>query len=98
MPRTCGCGSGAASLLAYAYVLGITNVDPVGANLMFERFLNEDRVDPPDLDVDFAWDERDGVLQWMFDTFGRDQWPWSRTTTPSSHGAPSARSPNSTWI
>lgn len=68
--RTCGRGSGAASLLAY--VLGITNVDPVGANLMFERFLNEDRVDPPDLDVDFAWDERDGVLQWVFDTFGRD--------------------------
>ncbi|MBS0175519.1 MAG: DNA polymerase III subunit alpha [Nitrospira sp.] len=68
--RTCGRGSGAASLLAY--VLGITNVDPVGAHLMFERFLNEDRQDPPDLDVDFAWDERDGVLRWVFDTFGRD--------------------------
>ncbi len=68
--RTCGRGSGAASLLSY--LLGITNVDPVGANLMFERFLNEDREDPPDLDVDFAWDERDEVLQWVFNTFGRD--------------------------
>ncbi|WLT32754.1 hypothetical protein [Geothrix sp. PMB-07] len=68
--RTCGRGSGAASLLSY--LLGITNVDPVGANLMFERFLNEDREDPPDLDVDFAWDERDDVLKWVFDTFGRD--------------------------
>jgi DNA-directed DNA polymerase III PolC len=69
--RTCGRGSGAASLLSY--LLGITNVDPVGANLMFERFLNEEREDPPDLDVDFAWDERDGVLRWVFDTFGRDR-------------------------
>ena len=69
--RTCGRGSGAASLLSY--LLGITNVDPVGANLMFERFLNEDREDPPDLDVDFAWDERDGVLKWVFETFGRDR-------------------------
>ena len=68
--RTCGRGSGAASLLSY--LLGITNVDPVGANLMFERFLNEDREDPPDLDVDFAWDERDDVLKWVFETFGRD--------------------------
>lgn len=68
--RTCGRGSGAASLVSY--LLGITNVDPVGANLMFERFLNEDREDPPDLDVDFAWDERDDVLAWVFETFGRD--------------------------
>ncbi len=68
--RTCGRGSGAASLVSY--LLGITNVDPVGANLMFERFLNEDREDPPDLDVDFAWDERDDVLKWVFESFGRE--------------------------
>jgi DNA-directed DNA polymerase III PolC len=68
--RTCGRGSGAASLVSY--LLGITNVDPVGANLMFGRFLNEDREDPPDLDVDFAWDERDDVLKWVFETFGRE--------------------------
>ena len=60
-PRTCGRGSGAASLVAYC--LGITNVCPVKHNLYFERFLNPGRKDPPDIDVDFAWDERDRVLQ-----------------------------------
>ncbi len=59
-PRTCGRGSGAASLVAYC--LGITNVCPIRYNLYFERFLNPGRSDPPDIDVDFAWDERDAVL------------------------------------
>lgn len=67
-PRTCGRGSGAASIVAYA--LGITNVDPVRYNLMFERFLNPDRKDPPDIDVDFAWDERDEILDYVFRTYG----------------------------
>jgi len=64
-PRTCGRGSGAASLVAYC--LGITNVCPLKHNLYFERFLNPGRTDPPDIDVDFAWDERDGVLQTVLD-------------------------------
>ncbi len=59
-PRICGRGSGAASLVAYC--LDITNVCPVKHNLYFERFLNPGRQDPPDIDVDFAWDERDAVL------------------------------------
>ncbi|MBW2131133.1 MAG: DNA polymerase III subunit alpha [Deltaproteobacteria bacterium] len=59
-PRICGRGSGAASLVAYC--LGITNVCPVAHNLYFERFLNPGRKDPPDIDVDFAWDERDAVI------------------------------------
>ncbi|MFO8165806.1 MAG: hypothetical protein R6T98_14900, partial [Desulfatiglandales bacterium] len=59
-PRTCGRGSGAASLVAYC--LGITNVCPLKHNLYFERFLNPGRRDPPDIDVDFAWDERDAVI------------------------------------
>ena len=59
-PRTCGRGSGAASLVAYC--LDITNVCPLKHNLYFERFLNPGRKDPPDIDVDFAWDERDAVL------------------------------------
>jgi DNA polymerase-3 subunit alpha/error-prone DNA polymerase len=58
-PRTCGRGSGAAS--AVAYCLGITNVCPIKHNLYFGRFLNPGRKDPPDIDVDFAWDERDDV-------------------------------------
>jgi len=62
-PRICGRGSGAASLVAYS--LGITNVCPLKYNLYFERFLNPGRDDPPDIDVDFAWDERDEVLAWV---------------------------------
>ena len=58
-PRTCGRGSGAASIVAY--LLGITHVDPVRHNLFFERFLSPERKDPPDIDVDFAWDERDQI-------------------------------------
>ncbi|MGE5176141.1 MAG: DNA polymerase III subunit alpha [Hyphomicrobiales bacterium] len=58
-PRLCGRGSGAASIVAY--LLGITNVDPVRHNLFFERFLSPERRDPPDIDVDFAWDERDRI-------------------------------------
>lgn len=61
MRRICGRGSGAASLVAYS--LMITNVCPVKYNLYFERFLNPERKDPPDIDIDFSWDERDEVLQ-----------------------------------
>ncbi len=70
-PRTCGRGSGAASLVNYC--LGVTNVDPLKYNLMFERFLNAARTDPPDIDVDFAWDERDGVIRHVLATHGADR-------------------------
>ncbi len=66
--RTCGRGSGAASLVSYA--LGITNVCPLKHNLYFERFLNPGRTDPPDIDVDFAWDERDAVLDNVLQRYG----------------------------
>ncbi len=67
----CGRGSGAASLVAYA--LGLTNVDPVGTGLLFERFLTPQRTDPPDMDLDFAWDERDRVIAKAFERYGRDR-------------------------
>jgi len=67
-PRTCGRGSAAASIVSYC--LGITNVDPIRYNLFFERFLNYARADPPDIDVDFAWDERDRVLDYVFEKYG----------------------------
>jgi error-prone DNA polymerase len=67
-PRTCGRGSAAASLVAYC--LGITHVDPIRHNLFFERFLNEGRLDPPDIDIDFPWDERDAVLDFAFARYG----------------------------
>ncbi|MEJ2135326.1 MAG: DNA polymerase III subunit alpha [Desulfofustis sp.] len=66
--RICGRGSGAASLVAYC--LNITNVCPIRYNLYFERFLNPGRSDPPDIDVDFAWDERDQVLAEVLGFFG----------------------------
>jgi DNA polymerase-3 subunit alpha/error-prone DNA polymerase len=76
-PRTCGRGSGAASLVAYC--LGITNVCPVKHNLYFGRFLNPGRKDPPDIDVDFAWDERDALIQSVLDEYGE------RAAMVSSH-------------
>ncbi len=66
--RTCGRGSGAASLVAYC--LAITNVCPIRHNLYFERFLNPGRTDAPDIDIDFAWDERDQVLHSVFQKYG----------------------------
>ncbi len=66
--RTCGRGSAAASLVSYC--LGITHVEPITHNLFFERFLNEGRTDPPDIDIDFPWDERDGVFDYVFQKYG----------------------------
>ena len=60
-PIHCGRGSGAASLVSY--LLGITHVDPIRHNLLFGRFLNPERKDLPDIDVDFPWDERDRLFE-----------------------------------
>ncbi|HUX39458.1 MAG TPA: DNA polymerase III subunit alpha [Rectinemataceae bacterium] len=66
--RTCGRGSAAASIVSYC--LGITDVDPIRHSLYFERFLNPGRKDPPDIDVDFAWDERDELLAKVIAQYG----------------------------
>ena len=66
-PRTCGRGSAAASIVSY--LLAITHVDPLRYNLFFERFLNRGRRDPPDIDVDFPWDERDRMLRYVFEKY-----------------------------
>jgi error-prone DNA polymerase len=70
-PLTCGRGSAAASIVAYC--LGITHVDPIRHNLFFERFLNLGRHDPPDIDLDFPWDERDRVLDRVFARYGTER-------------------------
>ena len=70
-PRTCGRGSVAASIVSYC--LNITHVDPMKHNLFFERFLNPGRKDPPDIDIDFPWDERDHILKWIFAQYGERQ-------------------------
>ena len=69
--RTCGRGSGASSIVCY--LLALTNVDPVRYNLLFERFLAPERIDPPDIDIDFPWDERDAVLQEAIARYGTDR-------------------------
>jgi DNA polymerase-3 subunit alpha len=66
-----GRGSGAGSLVAYA--LGITDLDPIPYDLLFERFLNPERVSLPDFDVDFCMDNRDRVIEYVMDRYGRDR-------------------------
>ncbi len=68
-PTHCGRGSVANSVVSYC--LGITHVDPIRCGLIFERFLNLDRRDPPDIDLDFPWDERDHVLAYVFKHYPR---------------------------
>jgi DNA polymerase-3 subunit alpha len=65
-----GRGSGAGSLVAYA--LGITDVDPISYDLLFERFLNPERVSMPDFDIDFCMDNRDRVIAYVAERYGRD--------------------------
>ncbi|MGB8817900.1 MAG: DNA polymerase III subunit alpha [Rhizobiaceae bacterium] len=66
-----GRGSGAGSLVAYA--LTITDVDPLRFSLLFERFLNPDRVSMPDFDIDFCQERRDEVIRYVQERYGRDQ-------------------------
>ncbi|EKF17887.1 DNA polymerase III subunit alpha [Nitratireductor pacificus] len=66
-----GRGSGAGSLVAYA--LTITDVDPLRFSLLFERFLNPDRVSMPDFDIDFCQDRREEVIRYVQGKYGRDQ-------------------------
>ncbi|MBN1915633.1 DNA polymerase III subunit alpha [Candidatus Dojkabacteria bacterium] len=65
-----GRGSGAGSMVSYS--LGITNLDPLEWNLIFERFLNPERPSPPDFDIDFQDDRRDELFEYMMETYGRE--------------------------
>ncbi|MEJ2185365.1 MAG: DNA polymerase III subunit alpha, partial [Gemmatimonadota bacterium] len=65
-----GRGSAAGSLVAY--VLGITDVDPLKFDLLFERFLNPDRVSMPDIDIDFCYERRGQVIEYVREKYGRD--------------------------
>lgn len=66
-------GRGAAANSAVCYCLGITAVDPVRMNLLFERFLSAERGEPPDIDVDFEHERREEVLQHVYEKYGRDR-------------------------
>lgn len=68
---TIGRGSAANSLVAYC--LELTQVDPVKHNLYFERFLNKARSNPPDVDIDFSWKERDEIVRYVFEKYGYER-------------------------
>ncbi len=68
-----GPGRGSAAGSAVAYCIGITNVDPIAYDLLFERFLNPDRVSLPDIDIDFDDRGRDKVIQYVIDKYGASQ-------------------------
>ena len=68
-----GPGRGSAAGSAVAYCLGITNIDPIKYDLLFERFLNPDRISLPDIDVDFDDEGRQKVLEWVTEKYGQDK-------------------------
>jgi error-prone DNA polymerase len=69
-----GQGRGSAADSIVAYVLGITRVDPIAHNLLFERFLHEEMTSTPDIDIDFSTEHREQVIQYVYDKYG-----WERT-------------------
>ncbi|MBL8250228.1 MAG: DNA polymerase III subunit alpha, partial [Candidatus Competibacter sp.] len=79
-----GRGSGAGSLVAYA--LGITDLDPLAYDLLFERFLNPERVSMPDFDIDFCMEGRDRVIDYVAQRYGRD-----RVSQIATHGTMAAK-------
>ncbi|MFI5241628.1 MAG: DNA polymerase III subunit alpha [Gemmatimonadales bacterium] len=65
-------GRGSAANSAVCFCLGITAVDPIKLNLLFERFLSDDRREAPDIDIDFAHRDREQVLQYVYERYGRE--------------------------
>ncbi|MBU6164807.1 MAG: error-prone DNA polymerase [Alphaproteobacteria bacterium] len=66
-------GRGSAANSAVCFVLGITAVDPSVHNLLFSRFISEERKEPPDIDVDFEHERREEVMQWIYERYGRER-------------------------
>ena len=84
-------GRGSAANSMICYVLGITSIDPVKHNLLFERFLSDDRDEPPDIDVDFEHERREEVIQWIYETYGHDPCRAHRRGQPLPHPRSGAR-------
>ena len=80
-----GRGSGANSIVAYC--LFITDVEPLELDLYFERFINPKRSSPPDFDIDFSWDERDDVTDYIFKRYGREHTALLATYSTFQHAA-----------
>lgn len=68
-----GPGRGSAAGSVVAYTLAITDIDPIKYNLLFERFLNPERVSMPDIDIDFCYERRPEVIKYVMDKYGRDR-------------------------
>ncbi|MBL8666003.1 MAG: error-prone DNA polymerase [Rhodospirillales bacterium] len=66
-------GRGSAANSAVCFVLGITAIDPERHDLLFERFVSQERKEPPDIDVDFEHERREDVIQWVYRTYGQDR-------------------------
>lgn len=68
-----GPGRGSAAGSIVSYLLGITDIDPIAYNLLFERFLNPERVSMPDIDIDFCYERRDEVIEYVTSKYGKDR-------------------------
>jgi DNA-directed DNA polymerase III (polc) len=68
-----GPGRGSAAGSIVSYVLGITNINPITYNLLFERFLNPERISMPDIDIDFCYERRQEVIDYVVDKYGKDR-------------------------
>jgi error-prone DNA polymerase len=64
-------GRGSAANSCVCYLLGVTSIDPIRHELLFERFVSGERKEPPDIDVDFEHERREEIIQWIYDTYGR---------------------------
>ncbi|MET0250641.1 MAG: PHP domain-containing protein, partial [Novosphingobium sp.] len=65
-------GRGSAANSCVCFVLGVTSIDPIVHELLFERFVSGERREPPDIDVDFEHERREEIIQWIYETYGRD--------------------------
>ena len=66
-------GRGSAANSSVCYCLGVTSIDPERNDLLFERFVSEERREPPDIDIDFEHERREEVIQWIYETYARDR-------------------------
>ena len=74
-------GRGSAANSAVCYVLGVTSIDPSTNDLLFERFVSQERDEPPDIDVDFEHERREEVIQWIYNTYTREKAALCATVT-----------------
>jgi len=74
-------GRGSAANSAVCYILGVTSIDPETNDLLFERFVSQERDEPPDIDVDFEHERREEVIQWIYKTYGKDKAALCTTVT-----------------